>query len=292
LANSAAGSKLGVVKSGTGAWTLNGVNTYTGGTTATGGTLTIGSAGLVGPGALTANGGTVVFAAGNPTAQKVASLSITGTAVDQNDNDMVVGSATPKATIVNAVRTARNSGNWNGSGLTSSSARNNPSHNTTLGVLSGAEYTSVGGNGTFSGQTYSAGDTLVKYTWNGDANLDGRVTFDDYVKIDTGFNTALTGWLNGDFNYSGSVTFDDYVLIDIAFNQQNGTLGRAIDWISGDDRSASGLTGDAMQTMLSHWDQFGTSYAAAFLAAVPEPSVLGLASAAFLLSAWRRRSGR
>jgi hypothetical protein len=52
------------------------------------------------------------------------------------------------------------------------------------------------------------------------------VNFDDYVRIDTGFNTGLTGWLNGDFNYSGSVNFDDYVLIDIAFNSQNSVLRR------------------------------------------------------------------
>jgi hypothetical protein len=50
--------------------------------------------------------------------------------------------------------------------------------------------------------------------------LSGSVDFDDYVRIDVGFNTGRTGWLNGDFNGSGSVNFDDYVLADIAFNTQ------------------------------------------------------------------------
>ena len=68
----------------------------------------------------------------------------------------------------------------------------------------------------------SDGDVLVKYTWNGDTNFSGTVNFDDYVRIDVGFNTHLTGWSNGDFNYSGSVNFDDYVLIDIAFDTQSG----------------------------------------------------------------------
>jgi hypothetical protein len=190
--------------------------------------------------------------------------------LDLNNNDLVVGPATLKSTVEAQVRNARNGGAWNRPGITSSAARANAT--TGLGVLSGTEYTSVGGTGTFSGQPYAASDTLVKYTYNGDANLDGRVTFDDYVKIDTGFNTGLTGWLNGDFNYSGGVSFDDYVLIDIAFNQQNGTLSRAVDWISGDDRSANGLDQSGLGEVIDHFGQFGPGYGAAFLAAVPEPS--------------------
>ena len=129
----------------------------------------------------------------------------------------------------------------------------------------------------------------MKYTWNGDANLDGRVTFDDYTKIDTGFNQHFSGWLNGDFNYSGNVSFDDYVLIDIAFNQQNGTLGRAIDWISGDDRSTAGLDTAGLGEVIGHFGQFGTGYGAAFLAAVPEPALVGVASVVGSVALLRRR---
>jgi hypothetical protein len=121
--------------------------------------------------------------------------------------------------------TARAGGAWTGNGITSSTARQPPNHNTTLGVLSGAEYSSVGGTGTFSGQSYAAGDTLVKYTYYGDTDFNGKVNFDDYVRTDNGFNNHLTGWLNGDFDGNGQVNFDDYVLIDLAFNTQSGTLG-------------------------------------------------------------------
>jgi len=65
---------------------------------------------------------------------------------------------------------------------------------------------------------------LVKYTYYGDTQLSGDVNFDDYVRVDVGFNTGLTGWSNGDFNYSGAVNFDDYVLIDVGFNTQGGGL--------------------------------------------------------------------
>ena len=223
---------------------------------------------------LTVNAGTVTLAPAAGGASSLALLSVApGAALDLTDNDLVTG--TPKSTVETLVRNGRNAGAWTGTGgITSTNARNLAT--TGLGVLSGAEYTSVGGNGTFSGLAYAATDTLVKYTWNGDANFDGRVTFDDYVKIDTGFNAGLTGWLNGDFNYSGAVSFDDYVLIDIAFNQQNGTLGRAIDWISGDNRSGSGRATTGVQEVIAHFDQFGLPYAQAFLAAVPEPAGAGI----------------
>ena len=258
------------------------------------GTLALNNARAAG---LTVNTGTVAITANGTSTgtSKLTSLTLAGgttpsATLDLNDNDLVTGAA--KATVEAQVKNARNNGNWNQTGITSTTARNNANHTTGLGVLSGAEYTSVGGAGNFSGQSYAAGDTLVKYTWNGDANFDGRITFDDYVKIDTGFNTHLTGWLNGDFNYSGAVNFDDYVLIDIAFNQQSGTLGRAMDWISGDDRSTAGLNGDAIGAMLGHLDQFGSAYGAAFLAAVPEPTtlgVVGIVAAAGLLNRRRRQ---
>jgi autotransporter-associated beta strand protein len=135
-------------------------------------------------------------------------------------------------------------------------------------------------------------EVRVAYTYYGDANLDGRVTFDDYVKIDTGFNTGLTGWVNGDFNYSGGVSFDDYVLIDISFNQQGGTLSRAIDWISGDDRSESGRTATGVAEVIEHFEEFGAAYGQAFLAAVPEPSSMLILGVPALAGTVRRRRRR
>ncbi len=67
----------------------------------------------------------------------------------------------------------------------------------------------------------------MKYTYFGDANLDGVVNASDYTLIDNGFNSQttgplLTGWFNGDFNYDGVINGDDYALIDNAFNTQGG----------------------------------------------------------------------
>ena len=67
---------------------------------------------------------------------------------------------------------------------------------------------------------------LVKYTYYGDADFNGIVNFDDYSRIDAGFNNSRSGWLNGDFDGNGIVDFDDYALIDLAFNTQAGKLAR------------------------------------------------------------------
>jgi hypothetical protein len=96
------------------------------------------------------------------------------------------------------------------------------------------------------------------------------------VRTDNGFNNQLTGWLNGDFDLNGAVNFDDYVLIDLAFNTQSGTLGRALAFLDGSDRSASGMNGAALQRVMRDFAEFGNDYAGHFLAAVPEPAVLGI----------------
>ena len=65
---------------------------------------------------------------------------------------------------------------------------------------------------------------LIKYTYYGDADFNGLVTFDDYSRADAGFNGNRTGWINGDFDGNGIVNFDDYSLLDLAFNSQAAAL--------------------------------------------------------------------
>jgi hypothetical protein len=77
----------------------------------------------------------------------------------------------------------------------------------------------------FGGVTIDDDDIVMKYTWYGDADLDGEVNFDDYGRIDASINQS-TGdeWFEGDFNYDNVVAFDDYALIDLGFNKQTGPL--------------------------------------------------------------------
>ena len=76
----------------------------------------------------------------------------------------------------------------------------------------------------FASQAVGIKDVLVRYSWDGDANLDGVVNADDYFQIDSGFISQKKGYYNGDFNYDGVVSADDYFLIDSAFIGQSEPL--------------------------------------------------------------------
>ena len=78
---------------------------------------------------------------------------------------------------------------------------------------------------TWRGQTVDASSVLIKYTYTGDANLDGRIDADDYFLIDSNDNksgAATSGYAKGDFNYDGKINGDDYFIIDSNFTAQSG----------------------------------------------------------------------
>jgi uncharacterized delta-60 repeat protein len=124
---------------------------------------------------------------------------------------------------------------WKGKGISSSTAAGDPTFLTTLGVElnnngNGQPLFGSGAPlGTFDGQSPSVTDVLIKYTYYGDANLDGKVDGTDYADVDNGFLNHLTGWSNGDFNYDGTVDGSDYTLIDNAFNMQGAVMSTSIE---------------------------------------------------------------
>ena len=66
----------------------------------------------------------------------------------------------------------------------------------------------------FNGVAVDGTTVVGKYTFYGDANLDGQVTTDDYVAVDLGLGTG-DSWVQGDFDLNAIVTTDDYVVIDL-----------------------------------------------------------------------------
>jgi fibronectin-binding autotransporter adhesin len=137
--------------------------------------------------------------------------------VNLNGNDMIVHNGSVP-NISSQLKAGFNSpsGYWNGTaGIISTTAATNPTHLTTLGYRTGGS--------TFDGLGTSSTDVLIKYTYYGDANLDGTVNGADYQQIDNGFGEHLTGWANGDFNYDGFVDGSDFSLIDNSFNQLIGS---------------------------------------------------------------------
>jgi autotransporter-associated beta strand protein len=229
----------GLVKTGTGSVRLDGINTFTTGIDIKAGSIIFASATAM-PAftILNVSSGAVAISANHGSGAKnnllASPLSIAGASgawtglVDLNNNDMVARNGSI-GTITNQLAQGYNEGNWNGTGgIISTAAANSASHLTALGAV-------ANDNGTnsntplmtsFDGVTVSEADVLVKYTYYGDANLDGTVNSADYARIDGGFlsHGALTGWFNGDFNYDGVINGSDYTLIDNAFNTQGVTI--------------------------------------------------------------------
>src|SRR5207249_4485290 len=111
--------------------------------------------------------------------------------------------------ITGLIQSGRNggppaTGNWTGNGIVTTSASGNF---TTLGVAKASAALGIAEAETalFSGETVTGSDVLVKYTYAGDANLDGKINVDDYGRIDFSVGLGSSGWFNGDFNYDGKI---------------------------------------------------------------------------------------
>ncbi len=78
--------------------------------------------------------------------------------------------------------------------------------------------------------TYQPGlnSVVVKYTYNGDSDLNGTVNAFDYFRIDQGYrlqgDPSYRNYRNGDVDYGGSISADDFYLIDAAFIHQGAPL--------------------------------------------------------------------
>jgi hypothetical protein len=129
--------------------------------------------------------------------------------LDLRDNDMIVQGGT-YSQIDPLVTAGFNGGLWDGTGITSTKAA------IVGGTAIGFARASDLGATTFDGVNVAGTDMVVKYTYYGDATLDGQVESSDYSVIDF-FNGMSSGavWAFGDFNFDGKVDPDDYSLIDI-----------------------------------------------------------------------------
>jgi autotransporter-associated beta strand protein len=208
-----------------------GANTGTGILNRTVGSVTLGSSGRVNVAAASLQPNRLVIVTSALTLPASANSWQGIVDLANNDLDVANGSLT---SIASQIRQGYAGGTWQGAGgIISSSAALTASHLTTLGAIqnsvtglpSGAPlYGSGTSLGLFDGLNPASTDVLVKYTYYGDANLDGRVDGSDYTRIDNGFINQLSGWFNGDFNYDGVVDGSDYTLIDNAFNTQGISL--------------------------------------------------------------------
>jgi hypothetical protein len=139
--------------------------------------------------------------------------------LDLGNNDLIIrnGNLAEIEDMIRAGRTVNFT--WDGKGLTSSEA--------STGIYAG----SVGlgvirndyGDGTpvweeWGGVPVGINDILVKFTWYGDANLDGQVEGFDFALQAAGYTGDGSGWLFGDLDLSGGpIGGFDFALMGAGF---------------------------------------------------------------------------
>jgi autotransporter-associated beta strand protein len=225
---------------------------------------------------LNGTGGHVTLGGGAGGALLVTqALNLSGGTIDLTNNALVVNYAPGGAPATfNAVKAAvilayNAAGvHWTGSGITSSTARDNAASNTGVGFAEASDIFGASG-GIFQGQSVDATAVLARYTLLGDATLDGKVDFNDLVKLAQNYNTTGRTWNGGDFTYDGSTDFND--LVKLAQNYNTALPAAA-----------------AIPGAPANFDQ---DLARAF-AQVPEPGGLGVMGLAFTALLRRRRSSR
>jgi hypothetical protein len=155
--------------------------------------------------------------------ETISSIAL-GTAgkLDIASNDLIINNGSPEISTINsALQSAYGNGAWNSPGITSS-ATNTPG--TTLGYIDNSQLHLT----SFENQPVTNTSVMIKYTWIGDANLDGIVNSDDLSLLTKGSQNHLTGWYNGDFNYDGIINADDFALFALGNLEQTGQLLPAV----------------------------------------------------------------
>jgi hypothetical protein len=240
--------------SGTGSATTGGL-TGTGVTNLNSGVLTVKN---ITQSTLNISGGTLAISgSGSLGSGSISSVSISGAGVlDVGSGGLVIeyGSGTSPVGDLSYAQTARNypagslqryaqtgfdNANWDGPGINSSYAKNDPTGLTAVGIVDEndlgvypTDYTVAdGGTGTWMGQPINdTNNVLVRVTYYGDGNDDGVVNKLDVTALSQGISglAGYVGWSDGDYNYDGQINKNDVSLLASSYVFQGAPLGDAI----------------------------------------------------------------
>jgi hypothetical protein len=191
--------------------------------------------------------------------QTAGSVGLWTGRLDLADNDLIIDytGGSPIQTVRDQLKVGRAGGSWTGNGIRSSVAAADASKAIGVGEAS------VLGLTNFSGQPVDSTCVLLKFTWFGDATLDGQVDVGDLGRLASNWQTSGL-WTEGDFDYNGTIDVNDLGLL--ATNWQAG-VGNPLSPSLSDALESFGLTGMS----------------------VPEPVGLGLVLAVALKCHRRRR---
>jgi hypothetical protein len=171
-----------------------------------------------------AAGGMLTFAPGTPKTLVTRGLTIAESSgvptgrLDLASGRLIVdyddGAASPLADVRRWIAAGCAGMTWTGSGITSSAAAGNP---TTYGVGYAQNDMLSAPYDEFSGVPVDSSAILVKYTYLGDVNLDGKVDDKDVTVMVLNYDRGLVSthtWQQGDVSrYDGKVDDNDVTLL-------------------------------------------------------------------------------
>jgi hypothetical protein len=145
-----------------------------------------------------------------------------GCVLDLANNAAVLKNAAA-TDVRTAIQAGRNNGNWLGTGgISTSAAANDPTGTTGLGFASNAILSKTSFAGVMG---LTAADVLVRYTYYGDSDLNGRANLDDFTLFLNGYQSGGgTTWATGDLDYSGATNLDDFALFLDGYQHQGSPL--------------------------------------------------------------------
>ncbi len=189
-----------------------------------GGSLTLSATQHLGTLSLS-NSGRLVMSAGGSSMLRANSLAMSGTAViDLQDNDMVMSYS--GASPITAIRQYLLNGRIGAAGpqIVGSLAQPAPGYNAGVAAVDNTllHLTQWGSETISNGSVFS--QIILKFTWLGDTNLDGKVTDDDYTNTIANMGrTGTASWIQGDLNLDGQVTADDFAIVTSQLGAGAGT---------------------------------------------------------------------
>jgi hypothetical protein len=283
----------GVLRDGAGVLTIDGMQQHQAGATLTvrdGQTNLLTNAGRPGVRPLMVAGDGPATRLNFLTSQDLARLDVTGSArvtltpgggkilvaeglaaqtgtFDLTDNAALIDYTNPADPVLvdvpAAIARGYAGGTWTGTGITSATAATNS--RAAVGYARSTEVFDLtdGATPTFFGRPVDQTALLLRYTLEGDADLDGSVTFADFERMRNSL-TLPGDWAEGDFDYDGRVTARDYALLRRNFGMSIG--------------------GSSAAFTVAEW-----GVVESFAAVVPEPSTTALVLAPAALALPRRR---
>jgi len=173
----------------------------------TGGTVTIDNTAVGGPGGVTNAGYTLLNSPNGDNLTKTNWIA-KGSAMVLLPEDTAISSFTAQGTSILDL---------NGHTLTVSSFMDN--------IQAPVGTYTDNSSGDFNNVTFGVGGKIViapPAPLPGDANLDGKITADDYLALDVGYLFGLTGWAHGCFDGGSVVDSEDFAIIDASYLAQGG----------------------------------------------------------------------